>query len=145
MFLMYADESGDPGLINSPTRYFVLSGLVFHELRWHSTLNRLIEFRKRMRNTQGLKLREEIHAGAMLTSPRDLLRIKKHQRLAIIRALLSEIAQLEDVSLINVLVDKRGKPDGYDVFGTAWSALIQRLENTIGHRNFPGPAKAPWQ
>jgi hypothetical protein len=28
MFLMYVDESGDPGLINSPTRYYVLSGLV---------------------------------------------------------------------------------------------------------------------
>ena len=142
MFLMYADESGDPGLVNSPTRYFVLSGLVFHELRWHSTLNRLVDFRRRMRGAQGLKLREEIHAGAMLTNPKDLLRIKKHERLAIIRALIGEIAQLEDVSLINVLVDKQGKPAGYNVFESAWTALIQRFENTIAHRNFPGPANA---
>ena len=32
MFLMYVDESGDAGLVGSPTRYFVLTGLVVHEL-----------------------------------------------------------------------------------------------------------------
>jgi len=33
---MYVDESGDSGLPSdgSPTRYFCLSGLVVHELRW---------------------------------------------------------------------------------------------------------------
>ena len=29
---MYVDESGDVGLVGSPTRYFVLVGLVVHEL-----------------------------------------------------------------------------------------------------------------
>ena len=33
MYLMYVDESGDSGLVNSPTRYFVLTGMVVHELR----------------------------------------------------------------------------------------------------------------
>ena len=63
MFLMYVDESGDSGLVNSPTRYFVLTGLVVHELRWHDALNSLVNFRQRMRGKFGLKLREEIHAG----------------------------------------------------------------------------------
>lgn len=31
MYFMYVDESGDPGMLVSPTRYFVLSGLVVHE------------------------------------------------------------------------------------------------------------------
>jgi hypothetical protein len=30
MYFMYVDESGDPGLVGSPTRYFTLSGLVIH-------------------------------------------------------------------------------------------------------------------
>lgn len=37
MYLMYVDESGDIGLVNSPTHYFVLVGLVLHELRWQQT------------------------------------------------------------------------------------------------------------
>ena len=46
MYLMYVDESGDVGLVNSPTRYFVLVGLVLHELRWQQTKDELINFRQ---------------------------------------------------------------------------------------------------
>ena len=143
MFLMYVDESGDSGLINSPTRYFILSGLVTHELRWQATLNQLVEFRRRMRVTYGLKLREEIHAIRMLNRrPGELARIPKYNRLAIVRNLLSEIAQLPDMNIVSVVVDKQGKSAGYDVFENAWRALIQRFDNTISYRNFPGPANA---
>jgi hypothetical protein len=44
MYFMYVDESGDPGLVGSPTRYFTLTGMVVHELRWHETLNKLVSF-----------------------------------------------------------------------------------------------------
>jgi hypothetical protein len=80
MHLMYVDESGDSGTNNSPTRYFVLSGLVVHELRWHETLNRLVAFRRRMRTQFGLQMREEIHAGPMLTNPGKLARIPRNNR-----------------------------------------------------------------
>jgi hypothetical protein len=137
---MYVDESGDKGLIGSPTRYFVLSGLVVHELRWHDTLNSLISFRQRMRGAFGLKLREEIHCGSMLTRPGPLVRIQRNDRLAIIRHFLDELAAVGHISLISVRVDKLGKPAGYDPFIKGWEALIQRFENTINHRNFDGPA-----
>lgn len=140
MFLMYVDESGDSGLANSPTRYFVLTGLVVHELRWHDTLDAFIAFRRRMRVAFGLKLREEIHAGAMVSHPGPLVRIKRNERLTIIRHLIDELAALRYLSIINVRVDKQGKPAEYDPFERAWQALIQRFENTLNHRNFPGPA-----
>ncbi|MGH2600854.1 MAG: DUF3800 domain-containing protein, partial [Dehalococcoidia bacterium] len=38
---MYVDESGDSGLTNSPTRYFVLTGLVVHELRWQAYVEQI--------------------------------------------------------------------------------------------------------
>ena len=41
--------------------------------------------------------------------------------------------------MINVVIDKEGKPPSYDVFGNAWKILIQRLEDTIAYRNFRGP------
>jgi len=49
------------------------------------------------------------------------------------------IAKIQDVSLICVVVDKQGKPENYGVFEAAWRSLIQRFENTLSYRNFPGP------
>lgn len=140
MFLMYVDESGDSGMNNSPTRYFVLSGLIIHELRWQETLDKLIAFRRRMQHAFGLRLREEIHSAAMINHPGELVRIKRNDRLTIIRAFANEVAQLPDANVINIVVDKHNKPAGYDVFTMAWKALIQRFENTISHRNFRGPS-----
>jgi hypothetical protein len=139
MFLMYVDESGDPGLAGSPCRYYVLSGLVVHELRWRSVLERLLAFRRRMRDAYGLKLREELHAARMINKPGDLVRIKRHDRLAIIREFADQLASIPDVNVINVVIDKQGKDASYDVFESAWRILIQRLEDTIAHRNFRGP------
>jgi hypothetical protein len=140
MYLMYVDESGDPGLAGSPTQYFVLSGLVVHELRWRPYLERLVEFRRRLKTQFGLKLREEIHAAALITRPGDLVRIRRNDRLTILRAYAKELATLPDLNIINIVVDKRGKQAPYDVFDIAWRALIQRFENTLSYRNFRGPA-----
>ena len=142
MYLMYVDESGDPGLANSPTQYFVLTGLVVHELRWHPYLDQLVQFRQRYRSKFSLKLREEIHAAHLINKPKELSRIKRHHRLEIVRALAKELATMTDLNLINVVVRKAGKSPTYDAFSCAWKALVQRFENTIGHRNFRGPANA---
>lgn len=143
MFLMYVDESGDVGMsAASPTRYFVLTGLVVHELCWKESIERIIAFRVRMKNTFGLRMRDEIHAGKMLTKPGDLVRIPRHERLAILRFFAAELAAMPDLNVINIVVDKQGKPTTYDPFEMAWKCLIQRFENTISRRNFRGPANA---
>lgn len=139
---MYVDESGDIGLENSPGRFFILTGLVVHELRWQANLDQLVNFRRCMRVLHGLKLREELHASHFINKPGDLRRIKRNDRLSIIRALATELATMQDINLINVVIDKQGKPPDFDVFGKAWQALIQRFENTIRSGNFPGPANA---
>ncbi len=140
MFLMYADESGDTGVTDSPTRYFVLTGLVIHELRWADYLDKLIEFRRRMKTAFGLRLRDEIHASEMLgRSTGRYNHIKKGERLAVIRALAKQIGEMSEFNIINVVVDKRNKNPDFDVFGKAWQALIQRFENTISRNGFRGP------
>jgi hypothetical protein len=139
MFLMYVDESGDAGTANSPTRYFVLSGLVVHELRWESCLSAIIDFRRQMLQRFGLKLREEFHASHLFTRPGDLVRIKRHDRLAMVRHFADMLAAQREISVINIIIDKTNKPPSFDVFGTAWNTLIQRFENTLSHHNFPGP------
>jgi len=139
MYLIYVDESGDPGLQSSPSSYFILSGIVLHELRWNSYLEQIIGFRRRMQGKFGLRVREEIHAAAMINNPGNLVRIKRNDRLAIIRAFADELGSMHDINIINIVVEKNGKPLTYDVFSMAWKALIQRFQNTITSRNFPGP------
>ena len=139
MYLMYVDETGDVGLSGSPTRYFVLTGLVVHELHWKTSLDQLVAFRRRMKSKFGLLQAEEIHAAAMINKPGKLVRIKRNDRLTILREFADELATIQALNIINVVVDKQGKPQGYDAFDAAWTALIQRFENTMGHRNFPGP------
>lgn len=142
MYLMYVDESGDTGIVNSPTRYFVLSGIVVHELRWRVYLDQMVDFRKRMLRSFGLHLREEIHASNFINNPGNLARIKRYDRLAILRLFADELATMTDLNIINVVVDKVGKQVDYDVFTWAWKTLIQRFENTISYHNFPGPKNA---
>ncbi|WP_213948662.1 MULTISPECIES: DUF3800 domain-containing protein [Luteibacter] len=134
---MYVDESGDPGITNSPTRYFTLSGLVINETRWQSAMGRVADFRQRMRSAFGLQVREEIHSARFITSPGPLVRIPRHDRLAILRHFADELARMSELSVINVVVDKQDKPTTYDVFEHAWRALVQRFENTLIHNNFP--------
>jgi hypothetical protein len=48
-------------------------------------------------------------------------------------------AKQQDLSVVNVIIDKSTKTVGYDVFEYAWGTLIQRFANTIQYGNFPGP------
>lgn len=133
---MYVDESGDTGLVGSPTDYFALSGIVVHERDWRGFIDSLIAFKKTMRNAYGLPLRAEIHASEFIS--KATYGLERHVRLAILRNALDELAKTPSISITNVIVDKRNKPADYDVFSAAWRTLFQRFENTLVYRNFPG-------
>lgn len=139
MFIMYVDESGDCGIEGSPSRYFALSGLVVHELRWHDTLEQLIALKRKLKEEFGFPMRSEFHAAALISRPGKLAMIPRYERLAMIRRYADALAAIPDINNINVIVDKLRKQPGYDVFEMAWKALVQRFENTISRRNFPGP------
>ena len=100
MYFLYVDESGDVGMTGSPSRYFILSGFVVHELRWHQTLEAIIDLRRDLRKRYGLRLREEIHAAKFFHDPGPVARIRKDRRLRIIRDVLDFEATLQDVSLV---------------------------------------------
>ena len=134
---MYVDESGDVGLNNSPTRYFVLSAIVVHELRWRRTLDSLVAFRKMLRDKKGLKLREEIHCNEFINKPGPLIRIKRNDRLDIIKKSVDWLNSQPDINVFSIVVDKQNRTD--DIFELAWNILAMRFENTIRHNNFSGP------
>jgi hypothetical protein len=139
MYLMYVDESGDTGLVGSPTRFFALSGIVVHERRWRPFIDRLIAHRRTLKSVYGLPVRTEIHASEYLRSA--VHGLSKYDRLSILRNTLDELAKTPDISITNVIVDKQGKPAGYDPFQSAWGVLFQRFENTLLHGNYPGTFK----
>jgi Protein of unknown function (DUF3800) len=145
MYLMYADESGDPGLptAGSPTTLFCLSGVVVHELAWQSTLLQLLQFRHWLRTRYGIPQEAELHTAEMINKPSkvhaSLRQLPKHIRLAIIRQFANEIGRLKDVAVINVVLDKtRANQNANDAFCYAWNILFQRFENTMSYKNFPG-------
>lgn len=140
MYLMYVDESGDPGRNVIVTRYFILTGLVIHELRWKTTLDSLVQFRAHLRTTKGLKMREEIHASNFMSRPGELIRIRRNDRVDIIKQCIIWAASHPDLGVITIRVDKQGVTR--DPFEIAWDALINRFENTIRHKNFPGPCNS---
>lgn len=139
MYLMYVDESGDPGNNTDETDYFCLSSIVVHESDWRTFIDASISFRRTIKDVYGFPVREEIHAAKILRH--SSFGIEKHRRLAILRNYLDEIAKMNYLSITNVVVDKRGKPTTYDVFGVAWRTLFQRFENTLINGNFPGGFK----
>jgi Protein of unknown function (DUF3800) len=139
MYLMYVDESGDPGNNTAQSDYFCLSGLIVHESEWRTLIDVTMRFRRTMKDVYGLPVRSEIHTVKFLRHSN--FAIEKHKRLAILRNYLDEISKMNFLSLTNVVVDKRGKPAAYDVFSSAWRTLFQRFENTLIHGNFPGGYK----
>jgi hypothetical protein len=120
---MYVDESGNVGLVNSPTRYFVLTGIVLHELRWQPYIEQILDFRRRMKTAFGLRMREAkiktAHAAKFLTDPGELKRIKRNDHLTILRYFAAELASMPDLNVINIVIDKYGKPANYDPFEEA--------------------------
>lgn len=137
---MYVDESGDCGLVNSPTRYFILTGIVLHETDWNTCFEQILEFRRSIRDRYGLKLREEFHAHAFVKRPGDLRRIPLNSRMMIMRSYADRLASLSEISIINIVVDKQGKSPSFSVFESSWKYLIQRFHNTIIYGNFPNSA-----
>jgi Protein of unknown function (DUF3800) len=136
MYLMYVDESGDPGNNTAQSNFFCLSGLVVHESEWRNFIGASQNFRRTMKNVYGLPVRAEVHAVKMVRHSE--FGIEKYKRLAILRNYLDELAKINYISFTNVVVDKRGKPAGYDIFGVAWRTLFQRFENTLMAGNYPG-------
>ncbi|MFN8011965.1 MAG: DUF3800 domain-containing protein [Holophagaceae bacterium] len=140
---MYVDESGDAGSNTNSSRYYILSGMVLHDSAWRTVLDRLVQFRRRMKGIYRLRQRDEIHASAFIHAPLHQMNgLNRGHRLGILRAYLKELGQYQDVRFIHVIVDKQGKPPGTDVFEIAWKALLQRFENTMQGRNFPGSSLA---
>jgi len=60
MYAAYFDESGDSGIVGSPTTFFVLACVLVHETTWLDALDALIGLRRDLKGRHGIPMRPEI-------------------------------------------------------------------------------------
>lgn len=145
MYLMYVDESGDPGKWqgkpggNSTTKHYILCGLVIRAQLWKFHFDNYVNLRRWLYQNYGFRIREEIK-GSKLVHPRGDSRYQeignKSDRLSIYKKFLGDFAKkvFTGCSVISIYVDKvdrNNKPDLDNYFNLAWQRLIQRFENYL--------------
>jgi len=130
MYLAYLDESGDSGLVGSPTQFFVLCCVLVHEAQWLATLDLLVDLRHRLRESYGILTRPEIKSMDLRRS-RGVLR--KHRwslrrRIDLYRELLRFQDQGLNVKTFCVAIGKQAASErGWDPIFAAWTFAIQRI------------------
>jgi hypothetical protein len=131
MYIMYVDESGDPGSANGSTEYFILSGLILHYKVWHKKLDLLKRMRKYFKEQYNLSVGTEIHAKELLriTDLKAYRKIRKSDRMEIFSKYAEFIPKIfKDCWLINVCLSKKDFPTGTDFTTLAFTRLITRYE-----------------
>lgn len=134
MYLMYVDESGDPGRTGYSSEHFILSGLVIDQDNWEKYLGRLKDFRKSLKNKYGLNQRTEIHATELIriNKLKAYSRIHKTNRINILKDYIREIPIIFDnARVINICLDKNEFDPNEQVHIIAWSRLLQRYDTYL--------------
>jgi hypothetical protein len=129
MYLAYLDESGDPGLVRSPTTHFVLSCVLVHDTRWLETLDQVIDLRRRLRDSLRIPTRAEIKAAhfkvgkgvfRQVVYPIDF-------RMTVLRALLTWQQRLP-IKVFAIAIDKAAADArGAEPREAAWRFALQRI------------------
>lgn len=133
MYIMYVDESGDPGIHPKSSPHFILSALIVAQNDWDKHLNRLKSFRKSIKAKYGLNQREEIHASELIRVKSNSVykSIRKSERIAILKDYAKEIPNIFDTSyIINICIKVEEHPQT-DIFELAWRRLFQRYDTFL--------------
>jgi Protein of unknown function (DUF3800) len=133
MYIMYVDESGDPGTHPNSSPHFILSGLIVSQNDWDKYLLRLKSFRKSLKEKYNLNQRTEIHTSELIRVNHlmEYKSIHKSQRLDIIKDYCTQIPLIFDTAaVINICLKIDEHPDT-DIFNLAWSRLLQRYDTFL--------------
>ena len=129
MYFAYFDESGDSGVTDSPTAWFVLNGVLVRETVWLATLNSLITLRKSLRDRHGIAPRDELK-GSHFRNGKGAFRglgISRQARMDIYEDVLQFESQL-DIKTFSIAIHKsRAAGKGWDARNAAWTFALQRL------------------
>ena len=119
MYLVYIDDSRDEPLC-------VFSALAIPEDTWKESLNRLRDFRRRMKREYGILVYKEFHAWKLVSGRGRISEaiVTRSQRCTVFRDFLRTVSELPDARLFNACFpakeDKR-----------CFERLVNRLNRTM--------------
>lgn len=134
MYMMYVDESGDPGVSKYSSSHFILSGLIINSDNWLKYMNRLKKLRSSFRNKYGLRIRTEIHAAELIRINKlvEYREIKKRDRISLLKDFTENIPRIfSDAQILNICLKKTDFSDLDEFQTVAWQRLIQRYDNFL--------------
>lgn len=131
MDLIYVDESGDIGTVNSPTAEYLLVAMIVPEECWHELDARLAQARQRMKAQLGLDMAAEIHAVEFLGGAKFHQGLETWQRLWVTRWLLRELSRQNGLRFAVIV---RTKVLESEVLTSSWRALRDRVDHKIRGR-----------
>lgn len=130
--LAYFDESGDSGLVNSPTRFFVLSCVLVPEGQWLSSLDEIVTLRRWLRQKRNIPSRPEIKAtdirkGRGVFLP---LRFSLSRRMRLYQSLMRfQNRRLPGLRAFAIAINKsEAAKAGREPREAAWTFAMQRVD-----------------
>jgi hypothetical protein len=130
VFLAYFDESGDHGLLGSPTSWFVLSCVLLRDSDWLNTLDEQVNFRRALKTNHKIKVRDELKGSAFKRGHGAFagLTIPRADRWALYDQVLDFYTSLP-VRIFSVAIHKaRSHARGYEPRRAAWNFALQRVD-----------------
>lgn len=136
MYLMYVDDSGDPGLpsAGSPTPGFTLSLLAIEDDRWISMLDQLVAFRRFLNTAFNLRMRDELKASGLVNGSGAFSGMSWRARQRIYRMAMNLQRATGLTTAWAVTVDKQAFETNHpgcvaaDIRDIAWRYMMQRVE-----------------
>lgn len=130
MYLAYLDESGDSGLKNSPTEYFILSCILVNEEDWLRTLDLLVKLRRSLKNKYNISTRRELKAKYLKNGRGCLqnLHISFSDRMNIYRELMKYQEDHLPIKIFSVALKKAYiAKKGWEPRFAAWTITLERI------------------
>ena len=148
MFLVYFDETGDPGSRIGTTPYFIVTALIINEENWRDLFQELKSLRKLLRNEHDIPLNVELKGHHIINAKKKFRRVNnsklgkftKPERLEILRKIvsfLSELNPLLDVQNVcyeksKLPMDKKERKQLAEArFTRTWEFTLQRIETHL--------------
>lgn len=137
MYIVYFDETGDDGYPNYSSKAFLLTSLCLHHSVWKEEHEKIVLFRKSLKEKYNIPIKFELHTKALLTNknPYKNLNLSEDERFNICLEFAQLIGSLS-IQITNVCIDKtkinlQNIKRYRDILDAALTFNIQRIENTI--------------
>lgn len=139
MKLVYFDEAGDLGKMpRSQTPLYVATFLYLNSSDWNNTFQKILEFRRELKEEYNFPVRLELHTRNFLLNknPYHKMNLSNNVRVSIIKRfleLINSLGEEKKVACINTAIIKKRIRVGasYDILEKALSLGMTRIQTNI--------------